>query len=528
MAGAVDAIRAKSLVHARGEIAFLDVREYGQYGEGHPFLAVPCPYSRLELAVPALVPRLGVPVLLLDEGDGVAQRAAAALAGMGYRDVSWVAGGAPAWAASGFTLFKGVNLPSKTLGELLAEHWHVPHIDCDALDEWRRDGRPFALFDGRPATEHAKMTIPGAVSMPNGELAHRFARLVGDPTLPVVVHCAGRTRSYVGAAGLALAGVRNPVYALENGTQGWALSGRCLAHGCAPAPLPELDAIGRRASVARASAILARYGIPRIDGDGFSPLAADASRTLYVLDVRQADEFAAGTVPGAVHAPAVQLAQATDEWVGVRRARIVLLDDTGLRAAITAVFLRMLGYETFVLAEVDETCPALERGDAAASPVLQRPEWDPAAASLAASGGLLLDLRSAMEFRAGHIAGARWAIRPRLADLPCNPDRPVALAGSAAIVALAMRDLSAGGSHDIRYIGKDPETWRAEGLPLVATPDEPSDAEAIDFLFFVHDRHDGNMDAARRYLAWETGLVAQLDADERDEYRIGANPFAAD
>ena len=37
----------------------------------------------------------------------------------------------------------------------------------------------------------------------------------------------------------------------------------------------------------------------------------------------------------------------------------------------------------------------------------------------------------------------------------------------------------------------------------------------MDFLFFVHDRHDGNMDAARRYLEWETGLLSQLDEQER-------------
>jgi hypothetical protein len=36
----------------------------------------------------------------------------------------------------------------------------------------------------------------------------------------------------------------------------------------------------------------------------------------------------------------------------------------------------------------------------------------------------------------------------------------------------------------------------------------------------VHDRHDGNKEAARRYLAWETGLVAQLDAKEISAFRL--------
>ena len=66
--------------------------------------------------------------------------------------------------------------------------------------------------------------------------------------------------------------------------------------------------------------------------------------------------------------------------------------------------------------------------------------------------------------------------------------------------------------------------WRAAGLPLQASPDVPPDAACIDYLFFVHDRHDGNKEAARRYLAWETGLVAQLDAQERAAFRLPVAP----
>ncbi len=39
-----------------GEIALFDVREHGQYGSGHLFLAVPLPYSRFEIALLALAP----------------------------------------------------------------------------------------------------------------------------------------------------------------------------------------------------------------------------------------------------------------------------------------------------------------------------------------------------------------------------------------------------------------------------------------------------------------------------------------
>ncbi|WP_342362825.1 rhodanese-like domain-containing protein [Terrarubrum flagellatum] len=525
----IDAKTAKARLHARGEIALLDVREQGQYGEGHPFLAVPCPYSRFENLAPSLVPRRGAPVLLVDDGDGVAERAASALDELGYRDVSWIDGGAPAWAEAGYTLFKGVNLPSKTLGELIELEWRVPHVSADRLDGWRNDGGAFRLFDGRPASEYRKMTIPGSTCFPNGELAHRMDAAIDDETVPVVVNCAGRTRSIIGAAGLKLAGVKNPVYALENGTQGWALSGRELWRGRLAAPLPDMDERAKAASAVRARALAKRCDIPFVDAQHLGLLASDASHTLYMLDVRTADEFAAGSIPGAVWAPAGQLAQATDQWVGVRRARVVLIDDTGLRAAITAVFLRQLNYDVFVFAmDGAKRSPGeIVRADAPAPPKLPRlPSLSAAeAVALANNGGLLIDLRGSMEYRAGHLAGAIWSIRPRLDELPIDAQRSIALAGDEAFVALAAKDLIARGISRIAHVAGDITVWRVEGAPVMSSSDEPSDADAIDHLFFTHRRHDGDMADARRYLAWEMGLVAQLDAQERAEYRIGPGPF---
>jgi hypothetical protein len=60
----------------------------------------------------------------------------------------------------------------------------------------------------------------------------------------------------------------------------------------------------------------------------------------------------------------------------------------------------------------------------------------------------------------------------------------------------------------------------AAGFPVESTPNSPDDASAIDYLFFVHDRHDGNLDAARRYLEWETGLIAQCQPDELAAFRL--------
>jgi len=66
----------------------------------------------------------------------------------------------------------------------------------------------------------------------------------------------------------------------------------------------------------------------------------------------------------------------------------------------------------------------------------------------------------------------------------------------------------------------DPQGWAAAGLAVEATPQQPPDADCIDFLFFVHDRHSGNKEAARQYLAWETNLLSQIDPAERAMFRI--------
>jgi rhodanese-related sulfurtransferase len=521
---AIDARSAKERLHAPGEIACLDVREHGQYGEGHPFLAVPSPYSRLEVTVAPLVPRASVPILLVDEGDGVAERSAARLAQMGYRHVDWIEGGAPAWKAAGFTLFKGVNVPSKTLGELVEENWHVPMIGPDMLEAWRQADQRVHVFDGRPGAEYAKMTIPGARCMPNGELAHRWQKVIGEDTTPVVVNCAGRTRSIIGAASLKLIDSRN-VFALENGTQGWAISGRTLRFGARPEALPPAN---RSASSRRAEDFARTHGIPRIDPTTALALACDRERSTYLFDVRDPAEHARAPHPCARSAPGGQLVQATDQWIGVRRARVILADDTGLRGSLAAFWLRQLGYEVYVLLNLPDLPDdwRLANPDPPRRPDLAsiEPIGAVEAVARARRGDAFLDLRPSMEYRAAHLEGARWTTRARLPTVKNN--RAVLLAGDAHIAALAARDLREAGVGDLRLVQGSERDWRAAGLALLETPQEPPDHDVIDYLFFVHDRHDGNLEAARQYLAWETGLTAQLDREERGEYRMDAIDFS--
>ena len=219
------------MLTAEAEIAFLDVREHGQYGEGHPFFSVHVAYSTIETEAPKLVPRRDVTVVVMDHDDGVGERAAHALEKIGYTNVLVLEGGAPGWAAAGYTLFKGVNVPSKTFGELVEHECMTPSISADELQLRLERGEPTVVLDGRPKHEYFKMSIPSARSCPNAELAYRIPALAIDPETTLVINCAGRTRSIIGAETLRQCGFSNPILALRNGTQGWALGGFTLDHG---------------------------------------------------------------------------------------------------------------------------------------------------------------------------------------------------------------------------------------------------------------------------------------------------------
>ena len=77
---------------------------------------------------------------------------------------------------------------------------------------------------------------------------------------------------------------------------------------------------------------------------------------------------------------------------------------------------------------------------------------------------------------------------------------------------LAAIDLGELGSAKIAIVPGGTRAWQAAGLPVVASPNDPPDAERIDYLFWNHDRHAGNREAMQAYLRWETELPEQIAA----------------
>src|SRR6185437_16993576 len=182
----------------------------------------------------------------------------------GYRNLAVLAGGVKAWRDAGYELFSGVHVPSKAFGEFIEHAAETPRLPAAEVKALMDGGTDMVVLDSRPMDEYHKMSIPGGIDCPGAELVYRFHEVVRSPETLVVVNCAGRTRSIIGAQSLINAGVPNRVVALKNGTMGWHLAGFALAQGetrHVAAPTPE-SAAKARAAAAR---FAARCGVAVID-----------------------------------------------------------------------------------------------------------------------------------------------------------------------------------------------------------------------------------------------------------------------
>src|SRR5215471_3147322 len=364
MVGSITPAQLRDRYQSGGEIAIVDAREEGSFHDRHLLMASCLPLSRLELLAPRLLPRRSAPIVVCDGGEGLTERAAARLAEGGYTDVAVLAGGADAWEAVGFPVYSGVHVPSKAFAEVVEHEMKTPWITAEELAERQKRGVQLAIFDSRSYEEYHSNSIPGAISVPGAELVYRFDEMVPSSDTFVVVNCGGRTRSIIGAQSLIDAGVPNRVVSLKDGTMAWHLAGLGVVAG-ATARAPAVSREGIAAARQRAEAVARRYGVPVIDRATLAQWQREADRrTLYLMDVRDPAEYRTGHLPASAMAPGGQLVQETDSWLGVWGARVVLVDDTGVRARMTASWLRRMGWDAVVLdGGLDGE---LERGEAPA------------------------------------------------------------------------------------------------------------------------------------------------------------------
>ena len=211
--------------------------------------------------------------------------------------------------------------------------------------------------------------------------------------------------------------------------------------------------------------------------------------------------------------------QASDTWVAVLGARIVLSDDTEVRAVMSGHWLTQMGWDVYVL-----------KGGIASGPVETGMPAQPVADGVAAIDAAslqnqhdsytVIDVSTDMTFRQEHLPDAIWWHRSRLAELTL-PDGPVCVVSEdGALASFAAADLARLGFKNVCFLSGGLAAWKAAGHETVASPDTPSDQDSLDFHFWVHDRHYNNAEAATYYLDWEVNLPAQIERDGDARYNL--------
>ena len=518
------ATQLRQLLHeANTAIALFDIREAGEIHGGHIPGATALPRRMIELRIHELVMARATPIVVYDEGGGRAELAAQTLGRLGYCNVSVLQGGTAAWKSAGGELVEGRNVPSKVFAEKMFKDQEVPQITADNLQQWIAGNTPHVIFDIRAPEEHRIGHVPNAHNVAGVEVT-LIAQDLEQKKIPVVVHCAGRTRSILACQTLRDLGLKD-VYALKNGTMGWTLAGFELARETGP-KYAAASAAGRAEGARRSKKLAVEHGVEYVDAAQLTEWlkqSAAGEINCYAFDVRQADNYAAGHIAGTRSLPGGQAVLFADDNAAVRNASIVFIDEEEAQASMTAYWFKRLGYpKVFVLAGgipawQKHTNQALESGKTRASPMLfkearettrQITAADLSALMTAEPALRILDVNTSKNFAAGHIRNARWVSRgwlePRADELLPDHAQPVAVVCQNGVQsAYAGATLHALGYKSVYVLAAGLASWKKAGLPL-ETGAPASAAGSADVVKSPYERTKEDM---VKYLHWEEQLA---------------------
>src|SRR5215475_14278493 len=519
MAATIAPAALKSLLEGKEPFALIDVREAGEYNSSHIPGASLIARRQLETSAPQAVPFNGTPIVVCDDDGRRARLAAATLERLGYRQVSVLDGGINRWVTDGLETEWGMNVPSKDFGEKVEVVHHVPEVECKDLAARIQKGEKFVILDSRTPEEFRRFCIPGGRSVPGGELALRITDIARDVDrdTTIIVNCAGRTRSIIGARVLQRMGIPR-VYGLKNGTAGWVLAGHQLETGADRVQLPEPSAAGMAAAEAYAARVAAEDGVRFLDVPALKSLMdRRGAESIYFIDVRTADEYAAGHIPGFRWFPGGQAVQRSDDVAVVRNCPIVFACDRIARATLTASWYRQMGFDEVYAVEGGTAAWAarglsLETGlaepppfglDAARSQVsLLSPQ-----ALQASNPPMVIFVDTSQDFARGHVPGAHWVPRGwlelRIAEVAPARETPVAVTcldgRNATLAGATLKEL---GYQSVAVLEGGMVAWQRVGLPvekgLAGVMAPPNDV--------VLSGPDRNFADMMNYLRWEEAL----------------------
>ena len=499
--------------------ACIDVREPGEYNSSHIAGVSLLPRRQLEFDLPQAVPFAGTRVVVCDDDGRRAALAAATLESMGYGNVAVLEGGINRWVSDNHPTEWGTNVPSKDFGEKVEVVHHVPEIEATDLQARMARGDKLCILDTRTPEEYQRFAIPGGRSVPGGELPLRITDVMAglEPDTTVIVNCAGRTRSIIGTRVLQRMGLSD-VYGLKNGTAGWLLAGYELETGADRLDLPEPSPEGLATAEAYAARVAEEDGVRFLDVPALQAMMAKREREpLYFVDVRTADEYAAGHIPGFRWFPGGQAVQRADDVAVVKPCPIIFTCDGKARAASAASWYRQMGFADVYVVDGGTTSwrdggLALEQGGEEAVPVgfaaaqakvrLVTPQ-----ALHADPPPVVMFVDTSQDFARAHVPGAHWVPRGWLefqigllapsretpVTVTCNDGRQATLAGA------TLKDL---GYQAVTVLDGGLAAWQHAALPveqgLSGVMRAPTDV--------VLSGPDRNFADMMHYLRWEEAL----------------------
>ncbi len=509
-----------------GSRAFVDVSDGPEYNEAHIPGFSTVPRAEIEYRFQRLVPSTRTPVVLADVGGTRAELAARMVERMGYGDVSVLAGGVALWSLEEYPTEWGTNVPSKDFGEKVHVQEGLPELRADEIAERMESGERFVFLDARPPEEHRAVTVPGSRSVPGAELPLRIGELASDPDVTVIVHCAGRTRSIIGASVLNRMGVPN-VYEMTNGTPAWRMAGQELEYGSERVSLPDPSP----ESLAKAEAFADRIA----DEDGVRYLSIEElvrrmseDEPAYLIDVRTSEEFEDGHIPGFWWIPGGQVVQRSDDAVAVRDADIIFACDGRVRSAVTASWCRRMGFPNVYAVRGGTTAWAEAGRELASGPERREPFGYAEALGRCsmvsatrlheelqgANGSRVIYVGASDRFAEAHVPGSTWVPRGDLEALIEGhvPDvsAPVVVTCADGVSSVLAADaLAELGYRNVRVLEGGVRSWEAHGLPaeqgLTGVMSPPNDV--------VYSGTHRSIAAGINYLRWETELGYKYEQD---------------
>ena len=516
----------RSWISDKEEVAFIDVREIGQHTNGHPFFSISIPYSLFEFNIKILVPNKQTRVILIDNNNGISDLVYNIAHQMGYSNISIIEGGVEEWVSAGYKLFDGINVPSKSFGELIEKYFHTPSITAKELAQKQKNNENYIVIDGRPFLEYNKMSIPKSICCPNAELFYRVSSHIKDMNTEIIINCAGRTRSIIGAQTLINFGIKNKVKALENGTQGWFLSELSLEHNKNKYLEVLPNDIETQQLQNKVLKLTNDLNINLIDLKKAQELIIDKKKSTFIFDVTTSKTIS--TKPGTImNVPGGQLIQATDKYIGVWKATVILVDDGDLiRAGTTSFWLKKMGYEVYILKEGLLKAQTLKFTKEINHKLIDL-DFINLEDLVKIKKQILYDIRSSKDFCKMRIKNSIWLNRAHLYREKIKTDDPIIIiTDNLEKASLIVKDLKQKDKGAIIKVYK----WNQNEItsyPSVidVTIETLSEQNNIDFNFHTHMRHDGNKEHAKQYLEWEINLVSKMDKQELSFFKLSQSHF---